>query len=312
MAMGTQRSKALHNFTMPCGLRWGNQRFLRCMKVNSDGQASALHRFTTNNSSGSADHHHHIPTQQRRTTRDRDRERDKDSEFVNGSPKVVQTLPLAADGGRRFSDDADDDGIAAMREKVMLDLQTAADKLKDAILKDGEVSISPPLVPQPPPPPPPAPASAEGETSRPWNLRTRRAACKMPASGFASSRNGGTTAAGGGNDGGGAKDLKVDVPRPNSGFSQMRASASAVAHKSPLRDGSGMATTGEKKERPKFSVPLSKRDIEEDFFAMVGHRPARRPKKRAKIVQKQLDTLFPGLWLTEVTPDMYKVPESTP
>ncbi|KAI3453044.1 hypothetical protein Pfo_009707 [Paulownia fortunei] len=315
MAMGTERSKALHNFTMPGDLRWGNQRFLRCMKVNSNGQISPLHRFDTN-SSGSSDHHHH-PTQQRRTTRDRDREKDKDSssEFVHGSPKVGPTPPPAPDAGRRFSDD-DDDGIAAMRQKVMFDLQTAADKMKDAFFKDGleegEVSISPPLLPQPPPPP--EPASAEGETYRPWNLRTRRAACKMPVSGFVSGRNGGATTAGGGKDGGVGKGLRVDAPRPNSGFSQMRVAATAIAHKSPMHrsDGNGMAASGEKKERPKFSVPLSKRDIEEDFFAMVGHRPPRRPKKRAKIVQKQLDTLFPGLWLTEVTPDMYKVPEAAP
>ncbi|OMO63500.1 hypothetical protein COLO4_32388 [Corchorus olitorius] len=43
---------------------------------------------------------------------------------------------------------------------------------------------------------------------------------------------------------------------------------------------------------------------------MAGHRPPRRPKKRSRHVQKQLDSLFPGLWLTEVTADFYKVPES--
>ncbi|XP_011070785.1 uncharacterized protein LOC105156369 [Sesamum indicum] len=311
MAMGTERSKALHNFTMPCGLRWGNQRFLRCMKVNSNGQISPLQRFTTNNS-GSSDHHHQHhhqhPIQQRRTTRDRDRERDKDSspEFVHGSPKVGPTPPPATDGGRRFSDD-DDDGIAAMREKVMFDLQTAADKMKDAIFKDGleegKVSVSQQLLPQPPPPPPPP---AEGETYRPWNLRTRRAACKTPVSGFVSGKNCGAPAVGGGNDAGGNKILRLDVPRPNS--------AAVTAHKPPMHrsEGSGMAASGEKRERAKFSVPLAKREIEEDFFAMVGHRPPRRPKKRAKIVQKQLDTLFPGLWLTEVTADMYKVNEAAP
>ncbi|KAJ6983870.1 hypothetical protein NC653_026630 [Populus alba x Populus x berolinensis] len=34
-----------------------------------------------------------------------------------------------------------------------------------------------------------------------------------------------------------------------------------------------------------------------------------RPKKRPRIVQKQMDALFPGLWLSEVTVDNYKVPE---
>ncbi|CAA0839810.1 Protein of unknown function (DUF1639 [Striga hermonthica] len=209
--MGTERSKPLHNFTLPCDLRWGNQRFLRCMKVNSGGQISPNRRRADGNSSGSSDHHnHHLPIQQRRAAGDRGRERDGDSSsrwFAGGS-------------SRRFGYD-DGGGIAATREKVMLDLQTAADKMRSAFFKDGggleegEVSVS---VPRPLPPPPPA-ASADGEVHRPWNLRTRRAAGRTPTNG---------------------------------------------------------------------------------------------PKKRPRTVQKQLDTLFPGLWLTEVTADMYKVPEAAP
>ncbi|KAL8052882.1 hypothetical protein ABFX02_05G034500 [Erythranthe guttata] len=322
MATGTERS-TLHNFTMPGDLRWGRQRFLRCMKVNSGDQISPPHRIEAN-SSGSSDHHNHLPIQQRRTLRDRERERAKD-EFASGSPKVGPTHPPPPPphgGGRRFGDEDDDDGgIAATREKVMFDLQTAADKMKDAFFKDGgleegEVAFSRPVVlPQPPPPPAAAAsASAEGEASRPWNLRTRRAACKMPpASGSGSGKTGGPTTAGGGNDGAG-KGLRVDAPRPNPGFSPMRVAA-AASNKSPPTKTEGhvaAAASGEKREREKFSVPLSKREIEDDFFAMVGHRPPRRPKKRARFVQRQLDTLFPGLWLTEVTPDMYKVQESAP
>ncbi|KAL6543780.1 hypothetical protein OROGR_010277 [Orobanche gracilis] len=319
MTMRTERSKPLHNFTLPLDLRWGNQRFLRCMKVNSGGQISPLHRVT--NSSGSSDHHHHdhLQIQQRRTTMDRERERNKDSSslFANGSPNKSDhspTRPSVTGGvGRRFGDD--DDGIAATREKVLLDLQTAADKMKNAFFKDGgleegEVSISRSLLPQTSPPP--AAASAEGEIHRPWNLRTRRAACRTPASGFA-------TAASLGNNGGSVKGLRVDAPRPNPGSSQpqMRAPPSSVTvQNSPIHrsEGGGTAAIGENKERQraKFSVSLSKREIEEDFFSIAGHRPPRRPKKRARIIQKQLDTLFPGLWLTEVTPDMYKVPDAAP
>ncbi|KAL6577651.1 hypothetical protein OROMI_009979 [Orobanche minor] len=315
MAMRTERSKPLHNFTLPLDLRWGNQRFLRCMKVNSGGQISSLHRVT--NSSGSSDHNHHehLPIQQRRTNRDREREGDKDSSslFANGSPNKADhspTRPSATGGvGRRFGDD--DDGIAATREKVMLDLQTAADKMKNAFFKDGgleegEVSISRPLLPHPSPQP--AAAPAEVEIHRPWNLRTRRAACRTPASGFAA-------AVSVGNNGGVVKGLRVDAPRPNPGSSQMRAPSSvATAQNSPIHrsEGGGTAAIGENKERAKFSVSLSKREIEEDFFSIAGHRPPRRPKKRARIIQKQLDTLFPGLWLTEVTPDMYKVSDAAP
>ncbi|KAG8382877.1 hypothetical protein BUALT_Bualt05G0125000 [Buddleja alternifolia] len=265
MATGTERSKALHNFTMPCGLRWGNQRFLRCMKVNSDGQISPLRRFTDNNSD-SSDHHR----QQQRTAGEK--VKDLSGEFVHGSPKVGPT------GRRRFyDDDDDDDGIAAMREKVMFDLQTAADKMKNAIFKDGHVSISPQ--------PPPAAASAEGETNRPWNLRTRRAPSKTPVSVLFS--------------GGGGKGLRVDVGRPNSGFAQTKvaaaaAAAAAMSNKLPIQrsGGGGAAASGVKRERAKFSVPLSKKEIEEDFMAMVGHRPPRRPKKRARTIQKQIDVMW--------------------
>ncbi|XP_073147331.1 uncharacterized protein [Henckelia pumila] len=281
MATNTERSNkaALHNFTMPCDLRWGNQRFLRCMKVNSDGQISPLHRFTTDAHSS---HHRSISIEHRHAAA---RYREKRESSADGSRKVGSTPPPA------------DHGIAAVREKVMLDLQTAADKMKDAIFKEGLEEAVASLPVSPPPPEFPL-----GETHRPWSLRTRRAACKTtPLNGLSSGRNGcgGFTRS----DCGGGKGLTtVDATsRPISGSSPVS------ADKSPsLRSG------GEKKDREKFSVALSKRAIEEDFLTMVNHRPPRRPKKRAKFIQKQLDTLFPGLWLTEVTADMYKVTEPAP
>ena len=39
----------------------------------------------------------------------------------------------------------------------------------------------------------------------------------------------------------------------------------------------------------KFSLSLSKEEIEEDFMKMVGHLPPRKPNKRPKAVQKDLD-----------------------
>ncbi|KAK6134120.1 hypothetical protein DH2020_032145 [Rehmannia glutinosa] len=242
---------------MPLELRWGNQKYPRRTEVNSDGRISLLRRSTTVDSHSSDHHRYDDSGQQRRTVRDRDRDR--------GSHKVGTTPPPASDGGRRFGDDGD--GIAAVREKVMLDLQTAADKMKHAIFKDGleegEISGSPP--------PPPAAAPVEGEIDRPWNLRTRRAACKTPVSRFISSTNCGVAAA------------AADAMKPNSGFSDMRTASTS--------GGAGAAARSDKRRRPKFSVALSKRDIEEDFLAM---------------------TLFPGLWLTEVTPAMYKVSQAPP
>ncbi|KAG0457973.1 hypothetical protein HPP92_023130 [Vanilla planifolia] len=60
-------------------------------------------------------------------------------------------------------------------------------------------------------------------------------------------------------------------------------------------------------ERQRFSISLSREEIEEDIFAITGSRPRRRPKKRPRNVQGQLDMVFPGMWLSEITPEMYKV-----
>ncbi|EOA26110.1 hypothetical protein CARUB_v10019533mg [Capsella rubella] len=70
------------------------------------------------------------------------------------------------------------------------------------------------------------------------------------------------------------------------------------------------ATTTERKEKkPRLSISLSKLEIDEDIYALTGAKPSRRPKKRAKNVQKQLDVLFPGLWMGNVSSDAYKVSE---
>ncbi|XP_020581062.1 uncharacterized protein LOC110025117 [Phalaenopsis equestris] len=64
-----------------------------------------------------------------------------------------------------------------------------------------------------------------------------------------------------------------------------------------------------REEHRKFSVSLTREEIDEDVFALTGSRPRRRPKKRARIVQRQLDAIFPGLWLSEISPELYRVPE---
>ncbi|KAL2544062.1 uncharacterized protein Fot_13295 [Forsythia ovata] len=71
-------------------------------------------------------------------------------------------------GGRRFKS-GDDDGIAAIREKVMFDLHAVADKMKDQILKEGleecEVFVSPSL-----PPLRPLPLARITTSSTPWSI----------------------------------------------------------------------------------------------------------------------------------------------
>ncbi|KAI3730594.1 hypothetical protein L1987_61765 [Smallanthus sonchifolius] len=74
--------------------------------------------------------------------------------------------------------------------------------------------------------------------------------------------------------------------------------------------GDGDGIERREKARAKFSVPLSRREMEKDFEDMGERRLPRKPKKRPKIVQNRLDTLFPGLWLTEIHADLYRVSET--
>ncbi|XP_019168520.1 PREDICTED: uncharacterized protein LOC109164434 [Ipomoea nil] len=63
-------------------------------------------------------------------------------------------------------------------------------------------------------------------------------------------------------------------------------------------------------QKSKFSIALSREEIEADFTAITGVKPPRKPKKRPRAIQKEIDDLFPGSWLMEVTPDKYKVLEN--
>ncbi|KAH1074122.1 hypothetical protein J1N35_026450 [Gossypium stocksii] len=291
MAMGPERSKPLHNFNLPC-LKWGNRRYLRCMKLDDASTA------TDSSTASPADHNQHC--RRRVLQRRRSPPSKFDSLMVGGmrrresesSPSSKNT-DYAREQRLRISKGEAAAGIEAVREKIIKDLKTAADEIKDAIfrdevsddddvdddeeefeepkhkhkLKDKEREESPAI---------------EVE-ARPWNLRTRRAACKAPVDGEVTNNN-------------------YSSPMRNEVFQSSR-----VRDKGP--PAASAAASDKKRPRPKFSVPLSKKEIEEDFMAMAGHRPPRRPKKRARNVQKQLDYLFPGLWLTEVTADAYKVPE---
>lgn len=164
-------------------------------------------------------------------------------------------------------------GFDAIREKLMSDLRVAADKIKVSILEDGVEDASG--------------SAAAAASTRPWNLRTRRAACKAPNESAIGGKGGNLRTDS-------ASPLLVDFPNAKS---------------SRLRGTAVVTQCTEKKERAKFSMSLSKEEVSDDFLAMIGTRPPRRPKKRAKIVQKHLDFVFPGLWLSEITPDTYKVDE---
>ncbi|KAL1543345.1 hypothetical protein AAHA92_20330 [Salvia divinorum] len=66
----------------------------------------------------------------------------------------------------------------------------------------------------------------------------------------------------------------------------------AVAQQQPKSGGGGGAASksaAEKKEKLSISISLTRQEIEEDIFALTGAKPSRRPKKRPRNVQKQMD-----------------------
>lgn len=67
-----------------------------------------------------------------------------------------------------------------------------------------------------------------------------------------------------------------------------------VARPWNLRSRRGFRLSSEKREneRARFSVSLSVEEIEEDVYAVTGSRPRRRPKRRPRVVQRQLDVSF--------------------
>lgn len=112
----------------------------------------------------------------------------------------------------------------------------------------------------------------EGEgNSRPWKLRPRKGI-------FLGGRNGG---------GGEVKD--VSEPRERENTQQPKSMRLRGLVKEIESGGGGGEGCFEKKEKRKFWIALSREEIEEDVFVMTGSRPARRPRKRPKNVQKVLD-----------------------
>ncbi|CAA7051369.1 unnamed protein product [Microthlaspi erraticum] len=214
-----ERSKRLHNFTLPY-LRWGQQRFLRCVKLSHHRSPSS---FPSSSSSPSPD-------------------------------RAALRSPSVAGGGVVISGGEFAPGDGNLRLDLKVSVLGNEAKNGDAV----------------------AAAAA-----RPWNLRTRRAACNEPG----------------------------DEP------ARIVESSSLRRHEIGVKRGCEVVGDGDgdsqKNAKVKFSVPLLREEIEEDFTALIGKRPPRRPKKRPRMVQKQMNTLFPGLWLAEeVTAESYDVPEA--
>ncbi|KAG6420656.1 hypothetical protein SASPL_117192 [Salvia splendens] len=128
---------------------------------------------------------------------------------------------------------------------------------------------------QPQPPPPPRDDAAAAEEAKPWKLRPRKEAIKAASSSKKENAN---------NDG------------SSNGMKSQR-----------LREGAHQSGGVERNAKRKVWISLSREEIEEDVYALTGGKPARRPKKWPKNVQKQLEGVFPGLYLVGVAADSYRV-----
>ncbi|CAA7402481.1 unnamed protein product [Spirodela intermedia] len=62
-------------------------------------------------------------------------------------------------------------------------------------------------------------------------------------------------------------------------------------------------------EWPRIYLSLSRKEKEDDFLAMKGSKLPQRPKKRAKNIDKTLQYVFPGMWLSDLTRGRYEVRE---
>lgn len=159
-----------------------------------------------------------------------------------------------------------DAGLEEVREKLLIHLREAADRMNLAVPSLPKGGSPENLETHPEPEQEPSSSAAVP----PWNLRMRRARSRA----------------------------RMGIERHPSD--------------SPPQPGRTVRLRSEDSERrdwPKFSITLTRDEIEEDIYAVTGSRPRRRPRKRPRVVQKQLDALFPGLWLSEITADAYRVPE---
>ncbi|KAK7310064.1 hypothetical protein RJT34_07286 [Clitoria ternatea] len=189
------------------------------------------------------------------------------------------------------------DEIAAMGQKLMNDLKTEADIMKDEILKNQEQQIK-------------GKGEEKAEVEKAmalWSMRKSRTKSNALVS-----------------PEGEKKGLKIDennkcssdkaekgkqvldrkIPKTKNVVFKMEEEEEEAVRPRNLR-----SNDTNKTERVKFSLQLTKEEIEEDFMKMLGRKPPRRPKRRPRHLQGQLDSISPGMLLTEVTADLYEVPE---
>ncbi|KAK4741520.1 hypothetical protein SAY87_025108 [Trapa incisa] len=229
-----KRSNPLHNFSLP-SLKWGSQRHLLCVKVDSACGSQSPSWSTGIDFTPPMT----APIDERRRSGDAVVRKSRTGSGINCSGEEIK----------------------AVKEKFLIDLRAEMDKIRDEYLRIGVESGEA------------AEQSKEDSPVRPWNLRTRRAACKAPIG-------------------------MADRGKARTGHSPSEGGNNNLCSLLKGRE-----------ERAKFYLRLKRKEVDEDFTKMTGRRPPRKPKKRSRAIQKQLDRMMPGLWLTEVTLNTYQVPE---
>jgi len=152
-------------------------------------------------------------------------------------------------------DDDDEEGIAVVRKKLLHDLKIDTDRLKDTILRKGFEEQS----------------DEEKETLKSWSMRTKRKTEIKPQITFS----------------GNAKQRDLSSPaKVESTVTVAVAGGEYVS--SRLRSNINIKSNN-KIERRKFSVQLLTKEIEEDFVAFMGRGPRKRPTKRPRNVQRQIN-----------------------
>lgn len=60
---------------------------------------------------------------------------------------------------------------------------------------------------------------------------------------------------------------------------------------------------------PRIFISLSRKEKEDDFFVIKGSKLPQRPKRRPKLVERNLLNCYPGVWLSDVARGRYDVRE---
>ncbi|KAI3719182.1 hypothetical protein L6452_20076 [Arctium lappa] len=284
----------LHNFSFT-HLKWKNHRSGRSRLAGETSSSSPPPSSTWRESSSSLRSHTHAPSPPqrcqtsppngfRRPSLLHNQSPMRDSEFEadqNYAPQFIEKT------GKRIITESstksiDNNHKRKRSNKISIRIRENS-KQHDAVAEENH-SSTPMDDSVPPPPPPPAEYESSPKT---WNLRPRRPPMNHKQS------TGGLP--------------KIGTSR----LQEMKTSHETIINKQLPELNTNNNTGMRKSKKQKFSIPLSRSEIEEDVFLLTGSKPSRRPKKRPRAIQRQLDNLFPGLWLDSITADSYKVSEAS-